>query len=260
MTSTAYPPLPIIKKLRFWLAFIAGFVGFGYILLLGGYTFRGNFTLQLVGFGIAISAALSWMIWRWMIWRDHLPRTGLEWALIVSLTAVFLSLAASPDVRQGFSRSGWLLAYPLFFYFFLNLLDTDLDRWGLLAAAITVSGLALFQADVETIQWYRSWFEVSGGLVFPPVPYRFTGLLTSSIPLMALANLFVPVVLLSMRRFRNPVIRILCGLWLLIYAAAVPFSSSRGGWLGLAVALVCSRCLLGLEIAAHREDQTLALA
>ena len=57
---------------------------------------------------------------------------------------------------------------------------------------------------------------------------------------MALANLFVPVVLLSIRRFTHPVIRILCGLWLLIYAAAVPFSSSRGGWLGLVVALLVS--------------------
>ncbi len=235
--STAYPPLPIIKKLRFWLAFIAGFVGFSYILLLGGFTFRGNFTLQLVGFGLALTIALSWLIWRWVIWRDHLPRTGLEWALIVALSAVLLSLAASPDIRQGLTRVSWLLAYTLFFYLFLNLLDTDLDRWGLLAAAMTVTGLALFQADLETYQWYRSWFQVAGGFELPPIQYRFTGLLTSSIPLMALANLFVPAVFLSIRRFSNPLIRVLCGLWLLVYAVAVPFSSSRGGWLGLAVTL-----------------------
>ncbi len=237
MISTAYPPLPIIKKLRFWLAYVAGFVGFGYILLLGGFTFRGNFTLELVGFGLAISTGLCWLIWRWVIWRDHLPRTGLEWALVVSLAAVFLSLAFSPDIRQGLSRSAWLVAYTLSFYFFLNILDTDLDRWGLLAAAITISGLALFQADVETYQWYRSWFQVSGGFVLPPVQYRFIGLMPFSNPLMALANLFVPVVILSIRRFRNPLIRVLCGFWLFIFALAVPFSSSRGGWLGLAVVL-----------------------
>ncbi len=237
MISTAYPPLPIIKKLRFWLAYFAGFVGFGYILLLGGYAFRGNFILELVGFGLVLSTALCWLIWRWVIWRDHLPHTGLEWALVVSIAAVMLSLAFSPDLRQGLSRSGWLLAYTLCFYFFLNILDTDLDRWGLLAAAITVTGLAVFQADVETIQWYRSWFQVSGGFILPPVQYRFIGLLSSSIPLMALANLFVPVVLLAIRRFQNPLIRVLCGLWLIFFILAVPFSSSRGGWLGLVVVL-----------------------
>ena len=226
--------------MRFWLAYIAGFLGFGYILLLGGYTFRGDYTLQLVGFVLALCIALSWLIWRGVIWHDHLPKTGLEWALVAGLAAVFLSLAASPDLRQGLSRSAWLLAYAILFYFFLNLLDTDLDRWGLLAAAMTVTGLFLFQADVETIQWYRSWFEVNGGFVLPPVQYRFIGLMPFSNPLMALANLFVPAVLLAVRRFRQPAVRVLGGLWILLYIFAVPFSSSRGGWLGLAVVLAVS--------------------
>ena len=117
MSSTAYPPLPIIKKIRFWLAFTAGFLGFGYVLLWGGLTLRDNYPLQLIGFTLALSMSLTWLIWRWAIWRDHLPRTGLEWPLLIGLTAVFLSLAASPDIRQGFTRSGWLLAYALFFYF-----------------------------------------------------------------------------------------------------------------------------------------------
>ena len=237
MTATAYPPLPIIKKIRFWLAFTAGFLGFGYILLWGGLTLRDNYTLQLIGFVLALSAALSWMIWRWMIWRDHLPRTGMEWPLLIGLAAIFLSLAASPDMRQGFTRSGWLLAYALLFYFFLNVLDTDLDRWGLLAAAMTVAGLVLFQAVNDTFQWYRSWFEAAGGFVLPPTQYRFTGLLGNSNITLAMANLFVPLVLLAIRRYKNPLVRVLCGLWILIYVAAVPFSSSRGGWLGLLVSL-----------------------
>ena len=197
MTSTAYPPLPIIKKMRFWLAFAVGFVGFGYILLWGGLTLRDQYPLQLAGFVLALSIALAWLIWRGVIWHDHLPRTGLEWPLLAGMAAVLLSLAASPDLRQGLTRSGWLLSYVLFFYFFLNLLETDLDRWGLLAAAVTVSGLVLLQGVNDTFQWYRSWFEAAGGFQLPPVQFRFTGLLGNSNITMAMANLFVPVVLLA---------------------------------------------------------------
>ena len=237
MTSTAYPPLPIIKKIRFWLAFTAGFLGFGYVLLWGGLTLRDNYPLHLIGFTLVLSMSLTWLIWRWMIWRDHLPRTGLEWPLLIGLAAIFVSLVASPDIRQGFTRSGWLLGYALLFYFFLNVLDTDLDRWGLLAAAMAVSGLILFQAVNDTFQWYRSWFEAAGGFELPPTQYRFTGLMGNSNITMAMANLFVPLVLLAIRRFKNPLVRVLCSLWILIYLAAVPFSSSRGSWLGLLVAL-----------------------
>ena len=107
------------------------------------------------------------------------------------------------------TRSGWLLSYVLFFYFFLNLLETDLDRWGLLAAAVTVSGLVLLQGVNDTFQWYRSWFEAAGGFQLPPVQFRFTGLLGNSNITMAMANLFVPVVLLAIHRFKRPLVRVL---------------------------------------------------
>ncbi len=226
-----------IKKYPFWPAFIAGFVGFSYILLWGGLPLRDNYTLQLVGLFLAVILSLTWFIWRWVIRRDRLPRTGLEWPLLIGLAAVFLSLAVSPDVRQGFTRSGWLLAYALVFFYFLNILAAGVNRWGLLAAALAVTGLILFQAVNDTFQWYRSWFEAAGGFELPPVQFRFTGLLGNSNITLAMANLFVPLVLLAIRRFRNPLARVLCGLWILIYIAAVPFASSRGGWLGLLVGL-----------------------
>jgi putative inorganic carbon (HCO3(-)) transporter len=237
LTSIVIPPPLSKSRLRFWLSYVAGFFGFGYVLLWGGLALRDNYTLQMIGLLLAVCVSLSWLIWRWMIWRDHLPRTGLEWPMLVGLATVFISLAFSPDMRQGFSRSGWLLAYALFFFFFLNILDSSMDRWGLLGAAFTISGLILFQAVNDTVQWYRDWFAAAGGFSLPPVQYRFTGLLGNSNITMAMANLFVPVVLLAIRRFRNPLARVLCGLWILIYIAAVPFSSSRGGWLGLVVAL-----------------------
>ncbi len=177
-------------------------MGFGYILLWGGLPLRDNYTLQLVGLILAVILSLSWFIWHWVIRRDGLPRTGLEWPLLIGLAAVFLSLAVSPDIRQGFTRSGWFLTYALIFFYFHNILAAGVNRWGLLAAALAVTGLILFQAVNDTFQWYRSWFEAAGGFEIPPVQFRFIGLLGNSNITLAMANLFVPLVLLAIRRFR----------------------------------------------------------
>lgn len=238
MSNTAYPTSPVLIKIRFWLSFVAGLIAFGYILFLGAFTFRGDITLQMSGFVLALIIAFSWLIWRWVIWGDRLPRIGLEWPVGLGLLVAVLSLLASPDWRQGVSRVGWLFGYVLIFYLFVNLLNSDLDRWGTLLAATTIAGLVVFQAVAETWQWYRNWWDVSGSLTLPDVIYRFRGLLTSCIPLMALAILFVPFLLVCVWRLRRPLPRVLAGVWLVFYAIAVPFSSSRSAWVGLFVAIV----------------------
>jgi len=246
LTSTDYPNTPALRKIRFWLSFVAGLLGFGEMILLGGYAFGGNRLVQMVGFGLGLGIALSWLIWRWAIWRDRLPRTGLEWGLALGLLAVLLSLLLSPDPRQGVWRAGWLLAYALLFYFFIDLLETDIDRWGVLAGLAAAVALVLLQATAEAMQWYRLWFEAAGGFELPTNQYRFMGILMSS-PTMALANLLVFAVMVAFWRTQRPVMRIAAAFWLVLYFFALPFSSSRSGWVGLAAGLAFGFCLWSWE-------------
>ncbi len=247
MSITTYPDTPTFQKLRFWLSFVAGLLGFGEVFLLGGYAFGGNATVQLVGFTLGLGMGLSWLIWRGIIWRGHLPRTGLEWGIGLGVVVVAVSLALSPDPRQGLWRAGWLAGFALLFYIFLDILDTgSLDRWGVLGGLAAAVGLVLLQATAETWQWYRSWFEAAGGLEFPPTQYRFFGILIAS-PTMGLANLLVFAVILAAWRVRWLLVRLGAMLWLVFYGLALPFSSSRSAWVALVAGLVVGGALWAWE-------------
>ncbi len=237
MSSTAYPTDPILIKIRFWLSFFAGLLGFGYLMVVGGYIWRGDFTVQVIGLILMMITGLAWFIWRAVIWMDPFPRTGLEFGIVFCLLAVLVALLASPDPRQGFARAGWLAGYALIFYFLINLLSSDLDRWGMLAGLVTVVGLVLAQAVAETLTWYQDWFQAAGSLDPAACPVPVLWLIELLDPADGSGQPAGPVVGYSAVRAARPVTRLLAFAWLFIYALAVPFSSSRGGWLGLAVAL-----------------------
>ena len=251
MSTTAYPSIPALQKIRFWLAFLAGLIGFGYIIGLGGFAFGGNYTFQLIGFVLALIIGLCWSIWRWAIWRDHLPNTGLEWAIALGLWVIFISLAVSSDPRQGFWRVGWLLACALMFYVFLDLLATDIDRWGLFAGLAAAVGLVLLQAVAETTQWYFAWFQNSGSFNLPTEQYRYTGILLSN-PTLGLANLMVFGMLVAFRKPQPKLVKFGAAIWLFLYIIALPFASSRSGWLGLGVGGLTGLCLWGWNQRAWR--------
>jgi O-antigen ligase len=223
--------------MAFWLSFFSCLIVFGYFMIYGGYIWRGDINVQFAGLVLASLAGTGWLAWRGFICKDRLPRSGLEWVFVAAVLAMLVSLAASPDPRQGVARVGWLVAYILLFYFFISLNNSGLNRWGMLAGLITIVGLVLAQALAETLNWYMSWFAAAGSFTLPASQYRFTGLLSSSNVLMALANLFVPALIYTQARTHRFGVRVLSGIWMVIYFMIVPFSSSRGGWLGLLVSL-----------------------
>jgi len=52
---------------------------------------------------------------------------------------------------------------------------------------------------------------------------------------MGIVNLCAPLAVIALLRARTRLERVACGVWIAFYLLSIPFSSSRGGWLGLLV-------------------------
>ena len=176
-----------------------------------------------------------YLIWRGIFQKARLPRTGFEVGVIVFALAVLASLAASPEPRQGMQVLVSYLRYLLLFYLLLDLLDTQLRRNSVMDALLLLSGILLVLAILETYAAYLGWWEAVGSRTsLPPFPYRFKSLVMHPNAMMSYLNLFAPIVFVRFLQAKRFTPRLLFGLWLGFFLLAIPFSSSRGGWLGIA--------------------------
>ncbi len=242
----------------YWKSFFFFLTGAIYLTLLGGYTWRGSFNLQLAGLLLAAAALAGFIIWDGVINHSRLPRTGLEAIFGFGLLGLLLSLVFSPAAGEGFWQAASLIGYVLLFYVLLEGFSAGLDRKAALDAILWVSGVAIALAVSETYQWYSSWWAVGGGsAALPPYQYRFIGILFSSIPLVGLANLAAPLALNGFLKDKSRLPRMLKGAWLMLYALALPFSSSRAGWLG---ALTWAGILLGFWVVNARLTRRINLS
>jgi O-antigen ligase/tetratricopeptide (TPR) repeat protein len=202
-------------------------------ILAGGYIWRGNYWLQ---WGMLIFATVLITIYliRRVIQRGIFPITSLEWVFLFCTAAILLSWIFSPDFRQGLWRVASLFGYLLLFYILVDAYRVGLNRNMVIRGVLITSGILLILALLETYVRYTQWWAEVGSWVMPPYPYRFTGLLGHSNALMGLANLCAPLAIVATLKSGKRVGRFLAVLWLVIYLLAIPFSSSRGGWVGLA--------------------------
>jgi O-antigen ligase/tetratricopeptide (TPR) repeat protein len=241
----------------YWKSFFIFLTGAVYLTLLGGYTWRGSFNLQLDGLVLGVLGLTGFLVWRGLLRHSHLPRTGLEVIFGFGLLGLALSLIFSPAPGEGFWQACSLIGYVLLFYILLEGFSAGLDPKAAFDAILWVSGFAIALAVAETYQWYSSWWAASAGMaVLPPYQYRFIGILFSSIPLVGMANLLAPLALFGFLKDSRRLPRLLKGVWLIFYALALPFSSSRAGWLG---ALVWVGILVGFWAADPQRRASLNL-
>ena len=208
----------------------------GYVVLVGGgVTSAAIFRWQLITFGLSLVLFGGWLIWRGVArsGRARWPLTGLEWALGGAALAALLSLLASPNWRLGLARLSELAAWAALFFVMVDVLDAGLPRSALTRALIFVSGLALLFGVVEVYVHYQSrWQDL-----FTQPLYRLVGVLGHPNLLAGLATLTLPLVLLEWRGNRRMWARSGLLFWGLCYLLVVPFTSSRGGLVGLGVVL-----------------------
>ena len=214
--------------------FLLAFIGLAYACIEGSYNWRGRLDVELFGLVVFGGGLLGWLVWRGLLGKGRLPRGGLRWVLGLGLLALGLSLVNSADPRQSLWRTAELVGLALLFFVLLDGFAVGwLRRSAALNALLTVSGLVMLLALLETYAWYLGWFGGMGSGQWPPYPYRFSSIFGYSNVLMSLANLGAPLALLLLFQARGRAGRVGATAWLLLYLAVIPFSSSRGGWIGL---------------------------
>jgi O-antigen ligase/tetratricopeptide (TPR) repeat protein len=214
---------------------VIAFAGLCLAFVAGGYIWRGSFAVQLFGYLAVGLGATAYLVWRGVFRRTKLPSSGLEWVFGVCALALGLSLVFSPDLRQGGWRVGELLGYLLLFYFFLDAFRAGWNRRSVVIAILGSSGILLVMAVLETYVQYTSWWQVLRFPEMPPYIYRFVGLIGHPNALMGIVNLCAPLAVIALLRAGKRLERVACGVWIAFYLLSIPFSSSRGGWLGLLV-------------------------
>jgi O-antigen ligase/tetratricopeptide (TPR) repeat protein len=217
-------------------SFGMAFTGFVLAVLYGGIIWRDEPAVQIAGWVFAAIGLLGSAAWYFRSRTLRILRTPLDWIAAGLVIVLLLSWLFSPSYRQGLGRLFLFLALVWLFYFMLAAFQAGLDRRSVLLALLSVSGVVVVFAGLETYLVYFNWFQRVGSYqVLPPFPYRLMSLLGHANPYMAFANLFAPLAAVGFFKSTNRLLKIGAGVWLGFYLVALPFSSSRGGWLAFAV-------------------------
>ncbi len=230
------------------LIYLLMILGLGYIVLVGGGVVSGAyFRWQATTFGLTVGLSGVWLLWRGISQRARWPAIGVEWALVVAGLAAGLSWAASPDWRVGAARVFQLAGFALVFYLAIDVLDAGFPRTAIIDALIVVSGAALAMSLLEVYAYYFGRWEA----LWTQELYRPVTLLDHPNLLMGLSNLVLPFLFTAWQRYRNAWARSGMILWGVAYVANIPFASSRGAMLGLAIMIAV---VLGYEIRRRQFD------
>ncbi len=181
---------------------------------------------------ILMILAGGWVIWRGFIVKAGLPKTGLETGLLAFGLAFAINLLFTPEPRLAWPVLASILRFVFLLYFLLDVFDCFPPGNHLLTALLSVSLFFLIMTAIEIVVAYMGWWNAPGTNGLPPYPYRYLSLLFSSNGMMAYLNLFAPLAVVGLARPWNRFVRILCAVWLVLFVFCLPFSSSRGGWLG----------------------------
>lgn len=229
-----------------WLAgLLAAF--FLFTLVLTPVLWNGSWPVDTV---ILAVAALVAIVFLWARQRSGLPRTGLEWPVAGLLITTGLAVAFSPDPRMGLERAALLVTYALLYDLLVDAFDSGLlPPRAPLYAGVAVALFTAVMAVLETYVWYQGYWNTTGFGAQPPYAYRLVGLLGHPNFYMALVNLCAPLALITFLRSKRFQLRFGAALYLAFYAISVPFSSSRSGWVGMAIWV---GVLFGLWLLDHR--------
>lgn len=241
-----------------WGSFVLALVGLSLTVLAGGMVWRAAWGVQVAGTVFTAVVGAGYVLWRSLTHRASLPRLGMDWPLLVGGLAVIGLWIVTPDPRQGMGRVSWLLAYMLMFYLFTDAFDVGLDRSAVVAALLTVSGVVVGLAALETFARYQVWWGQVGWGTQPPFPYRLVSILGHSNAYMAFANLCAPLAAVAFFTSPRRTVRVLTAAWLVMFALTLPFSSSRGGWLGFGAWAAALGLLWGWEKKAFRPLRLMA--
>jgi hypothetical protein len=237
----------------FRLSFLITLLSLYVALVCGGLVWRGAWNVQAFGLAFASLGSLGFLLWRGVIQRARIVRTPLDGIILAVVVVLLISWFLSPNLRQGMARVGSYIGYIWLFYILLDVFEAGLNRKAVLVALLVMTASVGLMAVLETYAAYLSWWEAVGAFgAAPPFPHRLASLVGHSNSYMGLMNLCAPLAFVAFFTVRSRLSRLGAGLWMAFYLLSVPFSSSRGGWLGIASWIVVLTLLTAYQTSARQ--------
>lgn len=205
-------------------------------VIAGGNVWRGYFPVKLMTLSITFVGVIFLLLVRGAQQRAGLAHLNFDVFVVLGIVVLLGSWIFSPNLRQGLERLALLLGYLFFFYLMVDVLESGLDRKGVMDGLLIVTGILLALSILEIYLRYLNWWnEIGTRELLPPYPYRVISVLGHSNALMCVLNVCMPLAILQVLNKTSLASRIGATFWLVTYLIVVPFSSSRSGLIGLMV-------------------------
>src|SRR5579859_507399 len=204
-----------------------------YMLFIGG-TFDATlrFRVQLLNYVAGSALAVIWLasrILRRMSWQT----SGLELPLLLFTATQWAALVTSAQPRLGLEWAGGLVAWGAAVCILYDLLSSGWPREYATNALMIVAAILAADGIWAAAGWYLKWAKVGQ---WPPVNFRFDGLLGHANLTAGVLNLLLPLVIVRAASGRMRW-RIAFGVLATAMAATEFYTSSRAGWLACGMAL-----------------------
>lgn len=218
---------------------------FSYFILAGG-TINGllRFRLRLISHLLLLTVFALWLGYR-LRRRQRLTRSALNLPIVIFLLVQLGTAILSTDPRRSLGYLGLMAIYALSFYFLSDLLVNGWPAELLVKCLLIVGAIVIGFGLADIAGWYIGWWALGGAAhPLPPTQLRIYSILGDANMAASFLNLLIPLALVRIGSIKGRFPRLLLVLWLLGALTVQFFTSSRGGWLGTAVAAASSVGLL----------------
>jgi tetratricopeptide (TPR) repeat protein len=226
--------LKLTQKLNFRTTYLLMeallFLGFSYLFIFS--STNANFINLDILKTSAVLVSIIGMIWFIVGKRTVIP---LFWPWLVWILLYVVNVTLSVDPRRSVSQLV-LMAVAIFIFALL----TDLVGRGwpaelVIKCLLLAGSLVVLIGWLDVINWYRRWLEAAPGQWLPSIIYR-----PGSANVIAMfMNLLIVLALARLMSLKTMPGRILLVILIIASGGLLFLTSSRGGWLSLAVGIAC---------------------
>lgn len=215
-----------------------------YMVLIGGaFNATVSFRVQLLNALAASLIALLWLGTRfWQ--RRSVSMTGLEIALILFVGVQWFTAFTSLQPRLSLEQAATTTAWALAFIILVDLLANNWPKNFIENALVLIAAVITVQALIETGVWLLGWLKLG---IAPLIAFRVTGFLGHPNLTAAALNLLLPLVAVLLMRTANRPYGVALGLLIIGMLVVEFFTSSRSGWISLAILTATFVGLLSLK-------------
>ena len=210
-----------------------------YYTLIGGQTAQGIFDHR---WRLMTQWLSAFILGGWLLWRFFSPKGPIRTPVDGPLLFILISwiMASFFSINSGYSREAFVFFAGYLFFFYLAV---DLGRWPWFVeltfnAVIAVAGLVWMLALLQLSWWVQDP---------TPGPFPRLSVLGNPNTMASFIALVLPLILYKFIAARYRTTRILLGVWVVMLTGAIVLTQSRGGLLGLTVAIA----VFGLSLLAQ---------